>query len=53
MRRHAVRFVLAIAAITMLTACADLPTGPDAPKATAGDLKDSNCGSTQQGSQTC
>lgn len=52
MRRHAVRFALAIAAITMLTACADLPTGPETPKATAGDVKDTSCGQSQ-GSQTC
>lgn len=53
MRRNVVRLALAIVATSLLTACADLPTGPETPKATAGDLKDASCGSTQQGSQTC
>lgn len=52
MRRNVVRLALAIVATSLFTACADLPTGPETPKATAGDVKDS-CGSTQQGSQTC
>lgn len=47
MRRHAVRLVLAIAATTMLAACADMPTAPKAPTANA-----TPCNQTQ-GSQTC